>query len=413
MKLSSRCAPLILTLTILLLFTLCTSTFGAGWRGSVPGLLAHSSAPVSPPLLEDELVSVDSPLMVMTADWTSRSCRSIAGQALFPGNGTSTGNFHVIKRARKQATGGLTIILRGTEQLESFPTAKAAFLAAAEKWEAAISTQITIIIDVDYGPNFFEFGEYPSFVIGAANPQFIGGFVYGGVRRELIEGADNQPELQLYNLMSTNTVPTDLGPTAFILSPTANFRALGMISPVADPVAELPRFGRPPMIGFNSSMPFDFDPSDRIDPDKLDFDAIASHEIGHVLGFVSNVGFNEQFPFFPVAPTILDLFRFRPGVSLTSFTDSERILSAGGEQVFYSRRQLELSTARSDLTGGDGAQASHWKTFPQIDVSPHQIGIMDPWGVLGRRETITVNDLLAFDMIGYSVNLMAVDDGHR
>ena len=149
MKLSSRCAPLRLTLTILLLSTLCTSTFGAGWRGSVPVLRAHSSARVSQPLLEDELASIESPLIVMTADWTSRSCRSIAGQALFTGNSAPTGNFHVIKRARKQATGGLTIILRGTEQLESFPTSKAAFLAAAEKWEAAISTPITIVIDVD------------------------------------------------------------------------------------------------------------------------------------------------------------------------------------------------------------------------------------------------------------------------
>jgi hypothetical protein len=332
---------------------------------------------------------------------------------LFPNKAASEGKLRVITPADKQTGAGLKIILRGTDQLEAFPAAKAGFLAAAQKWEAAISTPITIVIDVDFGPNFFEFGEYPAFVIGAANPQIIGGPVYAAVRRALIRGAEEFPEFQLYNLMPANAVPTDLGSTRFVFTSSANFRALGLVSPVADPDSELPNFGRPPRIGFNSAMPFDFDPSDSIDPDKLDFDAIAVHEIGHVLGFMSNVGVTELFPFLPVVPSVLDLFRFRPGVSLPTFTDSERIMSAGGEQVFFSRRQLELSTAREDLTGGDGAQASHWKTFPQIAVSPHQIGIMEPFGVLGRRETVTANDLLAFDMIGYSVNPMALDDGHR
>src|SRR5215510_5211635 len=43
---------------------------------------------------------------------------------------------HVITPTKKTPTDGLTIVLRATPQLDSFPAAKAAFLAAAARWEA-------------------------------------------------------------------------------------------------------------------------------------------------------------------------------------------------------------------------------------------------------------------------------------
>ena len=71
-------------------------------------------------------------------------------------------------------------------------------------------------------------------------------------------------------------------------------RALGLINPVADLDAEANSFGTPPAIGLNSNYKFDFNPDDGIDADKLDFEAIAQHEIGHVLGLVSSVGEQER-----------------------------------------------------------------------------------------------------------------------
>jgi hypothetical protein len=310
---------------------------------------------------------------------------------------------HVITPALHANTDGLTIILRATPQLESFPQAKAAFLAAAARWESLISTPITIVIDVDFGPTFF--GQpFPPFVLGSTDTQpLIGGGIYSFVRDGLIFGASNPRERLLYPLFPADTITTDIGETDIMVSPSADFRALGLIDPVADPDGELPFFGPPPAIGFNSGFPLDFNPNDGIDQDKLDFDAIATHEIGHALGFASDVGLSELFPGFPAAPTVLDLFRFRPNVNLPSFRAEERILSSGGAQVFFALgSELAFSTGRPDGTGGDGAQASHWKF---IVVNPHQppIGIMVPFIRFGERQVITKNDLRAFNSIGYTL----------
>lgn len=54
-----------------------------------------------------------------------------------------------------QVSAGLRIVLHGTSQLEQNQTAKNAFIVAANRWEAIISTPITVVIDVDFGTTFF------------------------------------------------------------------------------------------------------------------------------------------------------------------------------------------------------------------------------------------------------------------
>src|SRR5581483_1471848 len=147
---------------------------------------------------------------------------------------------------------------------------------------------------------------------------------------------------------------------AAVEAPSAIFRALGLIAPVADPAAEAATLGPPPSIGFNSAFLFDFDPSDGITPGTVDFDAVAVHEMGHALGFISNAGSLELDPRDHLSLSALDLLRFRPGVTPAAFPSALRIQSSGGAQVFDAGGQERaLSTGRPDASGGDGRQASH------------------------------------------------------
>ena len=301
---------------------------------------------------------------------------------------------------------GLKIILRATQQLEDFPQAKNSFLRAAATWEKVIQSPITVIIDVDYGP--LRFGQpYPDAnILGSTTAQKIGGAsIYPQVRGKLISQATSQRESQIDNALPPDAIQTDIGTTAGVFAPSAIFRALGMISPVADPASE-GSFGRLPAIGFNSNFGFDFDPDNGIDAGKTDFDAVAVHELGHALGFFSNVGSLESSPGSAISLSLLDLFRLRPGVGLAGFPTAPRIQSSGGTQVFFfGPSELALSTGRPDGSGGDGRQSSHWK---DDDLIGEHLGIMDPTIPPGRRFTITPNDLLAFDSFGYQVRS---DDG--
>ena len=305
-------------------------------------------------------------------------------------------------RVESQAQ-GLKIVLRSTPQLDSFPQAKEAFLRAAALWESVIQTPITIIVDVDFGPTIF--GEpYPSsFIIGATDTQALGDDgLYPGVRSSLALSASNGQQATIFNALPVGALPTDSGPTSLIVSPSAIFRVLGFLDPVADPTKEpASQFGNPPSIGFNSAFTFDFDPSDGIDFNKIDFNAAAVHEIGHALGFESEVGLKEIFPSNPTFASVWDFYRVKPGITLGSFTGAQRLQISGGTHVhFAGGNELLLSTARPDGVGGDGSQASHWKD----DINTGQfIGIMDPSASDGLSEALTANDLVTLGHFGYSV----------
>jgi hypothetical protein len=154
-----------------------------------------------------------------------------------------------------------------------------------------------------------------------------------------------------------------------------------------------------------------------VDANKFDFDSAAFHEIGHVLGFASNVGLREFDATQPNIFSTWDLFRFRPGVTAGSFATAQRVLSSGGEHMFFDGApELALSTARVDGAGGDGRQPAHWKDDQLLG---QYIGTMVPTIGRGIRNLTTNNDLRAVDVMGYQLrassaqasNELKLDDG--
>lgn len=308
---------------------------------------------------------------------TDQERRAVLGRAAFTQEATS-----------------LKIVLRSTAQLDGFPDAKAAFIRAAAAWEAQIKNPITVILDVDYGPT--RFGQtYPAGVLGSTStPSYR--VAFDTARTSLTNSASTAAETSLYAALPTGSVSTDLGAFTNVTVTSPLTRALGILP--ADAASTDPA----PSIGFNSNFSFDFDPSDGIATGKTDFDAVAVHEMGHALGFTSNVGLFELSPTATKSLTVWDLFRFRPGTTMATFTTAARVLSSGGDQRFYDNHpELATSTGRPDGSGGDGRQASHWKADEQSGV---YIGIMDPTLSSGVRKVMTANDLQMLETIGYTIN---------
>src|SRR5215471_4006569 len=217
-----------------------------------------------------------------------------------------------------QAT-GLVIILRATQQLQQNAAATAAFNRAAQNWENVIMSPITIYIDVDFGPT--DFGQsWPSGVLGATGSP-SNSYPYQSVRGNLIAeaaGEGNATKQSIFNALPANSVPTDSGDASGVDVQDSMARAIGLLPATAQPSDDAAQ------IAFNSSFTFDFDPSNGITSNAIDFDAVSTHEIGHALGFDSDAGLNEA------RPATWDLYRFRTGTTTSTFTTAPRILTIGG-----------------------------------------------------------------------------------
>ena len=107
-----------------------------------------------------------------------------------------------------------------------------------------------------------------------------------------------------------------------------------------------------------------------------------------------------------------DMYRFRSGDDLASFTNAQRIMTAGGptlnSQYYFVPGQIELGLSDGGPTDGntannaDGNQSSHWRERSKNGFV--YIGIMDPTIPPGTRRDITDNDTNALSTFGYNSN---------
>jgi hypothetical protein len=294
----------------------------------------------------------------------------------------------------------LTIVLRATATLDANAPAKAAFIRAAQVWEAQIKSPITIYLDVHFGPKRADGSDWPSGTIGSTSSPTLSS-LYQTVRGQLYAGRSTAAEEPLYNSLPASALPTNQGDATSITVAQTIARAIGLLDPTAQPSEVAPS------IGFNSAFSYDFDPNDAsdgpggdgINAGETDFEAVAVHEIGHALGFISRAGRTTA-----SVPAVWDLFRFRTGTTLGTFGSAQRIMTADGLQFYFSGpAEVGLSTGGSDgdAPGGDGRQSSHWR---DDSFGTGYVGIMDPTIASGVRRQITANDTIALDSFGYNLS---------
>ena len=298
----------------------------------------------------------------------------------------------------------LTIVLRATANLDSNAPAKAAFLRAAAKWEAVVTSPITIYLDADYGPDNFG-SPWSSGVLGATSSPSQN-FNYSTTRNQLISVANSSAKSTTYQLLPTNSVPVETS------SGNANATSVSVSHSIARAIGLLPATAQPTdtasRIGFNSATNFDFDRTNGINFGLIDFEAVAIHEIGHALGFTSRSGASTN------TPAMWDLYRFRSTVNNATFTTANRVMVIGGTELnsqYYfvpNENQLGLSDggpSGSTDNNADGNQSSHWRQASKN--GGVLIGIMDPRIPNGTQRDIMPNDVNALGIFGYGSTAVA------
>ena len=193
-------------------------------------------------------------------------------------------------------------------------------------------------------------------------------------------------------------VPAGFGLTGNIVGSRANFNALGFALPA----------GSDGNVTFSSNFTFDFDSSDGVSVGAVDFESVAAHEIGHILGFFSVVDDIDFLMSMSTTDNVnlnpLDLYRFDDAAadnptSFLTFTTEPRSIVPGNVEHFDQilpiggGAEVLMSTG---ISQGDGRQASHWKDNLGL-------GLMDP--TLGFQEVVQISgsDMRALDLIGYEI----------
>ncbi|MDA7888754.1 NF038122 family metalloprotease, partial [Akkermansiaceae bacterium] len=288
--------------------------------------------------------------------------------------------------------------------------ALAGFQDAAAIWENFLTDTMVVNLDIRFdGRNFDNSPMAPTTLGSALRVAEVHSYaaVKGALIADTLSANDatatsNLPAGSslsfLTNDANTSAVITDnngSGNNNFLDVNRANAKALGLLSGnPADNDAS---------IAFNNSFSWDFDQSDGVGAGLQDFVGVATHEIGHALGFRSGVdAVDATHGAGPSAPTdlnglavhtVLDLFRYSAAGQLNYATGGAPYYSIDGGAT-------NLALFSTGSFNGDGRQASHWKDNLAI-------GLLDPTAnPPGQLNLLSQLDIDAIDAIGYDLNLI-------
>ncbi len=311
-----------------------------------------------------------------------------------------------------RGVGGFDIIYNLSPEVAANPDFVAALNTAAAVWEEVISDPVTVFVDVSFTSN-------QGFIAAALSTEFA--IPYSQVRGALISDANFAERNVMQALPSTARWNTSAGTftSGTIVGvgvPRANAKALNF--DVGSPTDS------DSLIIFNTDFTYDNDPTDGVSPDDIDTVAVMAHEIGHMLGFVSDAE-ATQFNGFSI-PSVLDIFRFpiiagEDPNTLTDFMSFAREITVGAEAAIDTANGISgIGQAFRMSTGasfpGDGRQASHWIDDQRTGAFEY-VGVMDPtyFGPEGPGggipeapegelpDYLTSADLLAFSLIGWDI----------
>lgn len=314
------------------------------------------------------------------------------------------------------AGGSFVINIHAGPGLSGNQAALDAFQRAANAWSVRIDDDIIVNIDAD----LIDFGA--SSTIGRTSSSKFFATEPNEFRDVMVADAADEPDDTIVSFLpdmadytailppgfSVATLPPEDGGHALMSATKANLKALGFPAALLDSLDGGAADGT---INFNSQFSFDFDNSNGVDFDKIDFESAAAHEIGHTLGFISIVDdidfLVDQSLTGVVYPTTLDAFRFENDVAghdpstAAEFQSFPRYLLPGGSAITDQIWGIGESDAEVPMsTGaftGNGDQASHWLHGSLGG------GMMEPAIAFGQTFTLTDADLRALDLIGYEI----------
>ncbi len=295
------------------------------------------------------------------------------------------------------------------------PQAQQAFIDAGARWSALFSDNVTI--DMTVGQQALGAGilastgsrrvatSYSNFtnaltadITSASDTTAVGALTPGASFGMLINRTSDNP-----NGSGSATPYLDAAGAnnQTINLTTANAKALG-IAPGTGLVGQCATTCDGSIV-FGTAFSWDFNPNDGVTAGAYDFVGIATHEIGHALGFVSGVDILDinsppvNGPFLANQFTFvnsLDLFRYSALSTASNVID----YTADTRPKYFSldRGVTAIAGLSTGRNFGDGQQNSHWKDSLGL-------GIMDPTAGTGELLVIRPNDVLAFDVIGWNL----------
>jgi hypothetical protein len=290
-----------------------------------------------------------------------------------------------------QRGSGLDVVFTN---LSGFDATSLAALAEAEAViESTFSDNITFSVSISFA-NLGNCG-----VIGATGSAYVN-TTWPTARDGLINGMDANDTIQA-DIPSGSTIPVRYdGNTSTVTNENrvfvtvANFRAT--VGTVAGLAASMQ---------FNTSCPFDFDPSNGVS--GLDFQSVVIHEVGHAMGFTSGADFRTN------DIEMLDVYRFQlsDGAgdfnpdTLAEFSTTARMVDINAPGTVDDVIS-DLISVEHRMADGNPWQASHFRE------QAANIGIMDPALSSGQTfwpDFYKTPDSNMFDAIGWDFPAVPAD----